>query len=149
MSGLKTRYRAAAVAAVLSAAFSVTASPAAAAMSTPSDAAGTHCEERDFCLYAGPNQNGRILFQRTVTVNDDGSVDTVSEAVVEPLIYPRSARLPGLPEGLSCIAVLYTEPHYEIDDREPQEAQYGYPLEVEALSELNGQSVGSINTDCG
>lgn len=143
MLGLKPRQRAIAVAAVLATLVSVTgAVTAGQAGAEP----GARCGEQDFCLYARPNQQGRILFQRTVTVHDDGMVDIVSEDVVDPLIHPRSARLPTLPEGLSCIAMLFTEPHY---DGDYQEIPYGYPPETEALSELNGQAVGSINTDCG
>lgn len=78
----------------------------------------------------------------TVTV----TTHLVNEDEIDPLIRPRSARLPGLPEGLSCIAVLSEVPHSQGDY---QEAAYGYPLDEDAVTELSGQTVGSIDSDCG
>ncbi|CCH28988.1 hypothetical protein ABZ816_39420 [Actinosynnema sp. NPDC047251] len=121
---------------------------AAEGASTPDQAqAATRCGERDFCLYARPHQTGKILFKRTVTVDEEtGTVDTVNEDLIAESIRPRSAKLPGLPEGLSCIADLFDKPHYDGDN---QTVEYGYPLHVISLAELNGQPVRSINTDCG
>ncbi|QUH02015.1 hypothetical protein HUO13_15480 [Saccharopolyspora erythraea] len=104
------------------------------------------CGSREFCLYSGAHQTGEILFRREVVVHPNGNVALVHEENVDPLIHPRSARLPGLPEGLACIAVLYEEPHYGGDT---QEAGYGYPLDDVSLVELNGRPVGTIDSDCG
>ena len=134
---MRTHHRCALVAAVLTAVVPLVSSPAVAAQ--------PDCGERDFCLFAGPRQTGPILFQQTVTVHED-YVELVNVEDVQPPIDPRSARLPGLPEGLACVAVLYTEPHYGGDT---QEIPYGYPLDVEALSELTGEPVGTIDADCG
>ncbi|MCC8249320.1 hypothetical protein [Saccharothrix luteola] len=140
MSGVQARHRAA----VLVAAALVALAPGVGATA---EAKRASCGERDFCLYAGSHQTGKILFQRTVTVDEEeGTVHLVNEDEIDPLIRPRSARLPGLPEGLSCIAVLSEVPHYQGDY---QEAAYGYPLDEDAVTELSGQTVGSIDSDCG
>lgn len=138
MSGPKALRRAAVVAAALAA--------LVPAVSATAEAERARCGERDFCLFAGPHTTGKILFQRTVTVYEDGTVDLVDEQEINPAIRPRSARLPGLPEGLSCIAVLSEEPHHQGDH---QEAAYGYPLDQGAVTQLSGRPVGSVDSDCG
>jgi hypothetical protein len=140
MSGVKARHRAVVVAAVLAA--------LVPAVTATAQAERASCGERDFCLFAGPHQTGKILFQRMVTVDDgeEGTVHLVNEEEINPRIRPRSARLPGLPEGLSCIAVLSEETHFQGDY---QEADYGYPLDQDAVTELSGRPVGSIDSDCG
>jgi hypothetical protein len=119
---------------------SLVAAAAPAASAAPSQEP-TECQEGHFCLYEGPHQTGRILFDKEI-VRDKVQFLGFEMLNVDPVMYPRSAHYPQDPEGYSCIVSLNELPNYKGEEQQVDGSEGGN-------HELTGAPVASMFTDCG